>query len=127
MWRYEAGDTAITEQPGHLVRGLGRQAPEVPDVVRLRRAGVRVALLGVDEVRELDGVLDEEHRGVFADEVIVALLGVELHREAARVADGVRRPQVAGHGREAQEDLGLLADPGEERGAGVRGDVGGHR
>ncbi|CAM5694861.1 hypothetical protein STENM36S_06811 [Streptomyces tendae] len=120
-------DAAVAEQPGDLVRRLRRQAPEVPDVVHLGRTRVGVALLGADEVGELDGVLDEEHRGVVADEVVVALLGVELQREAARVADGVRRTQVAGHGGEAEEGLRLLADLGEEGRARVPGDVGGDR
>ncbi len=120
-------DAAVAEQPGHLVGGLGRQPPEVPDVVGLLRAGVRVPLLGVDEVGELAGVLDEEHRGVVADEVVVALLGVELQRESARVAHRVRRAEVARHGGEPQEGLGLLADLGEEGRPGPARDVGRHR
>ncbi|MGY3246865.1 hypothetical protein ACVWYT_006314 [Streptomyces sp. TE4109] len=120
-------DAPVTEEPGHLVGGLGRQTPEVPDVVRLLRAGVRVALLGVDEVGELDGVLDEEHRGVVADEVVVALFGVELQRETAGVAHRVGRAEVARDGREAQEGLGLLADLGEELGPRPLRDVTGQR
>ena len=50
----------------------------------ISRSGSR--LDGVDEVRELDAVLDEEHRHVVADQVAVALVGVELDREAADVA-----------------------------------------
>ncbi len=107
-------DAPVTEEPGHLVGGLGRQTPEVPDVVRLLRTGVRVALLGVDEVGELDGVLDEEHRGVVPDEVVVAVLGVELQRESARVPHRVGGAEVAGDRGETQEGLGLLADLGEE-------------
>ena len=56
-----------------------------------RRLVSGMALLGVDEVLELAGVADEEDRGVVAHQVVVALLGVELDREAARVAAGVRR------------------------------------
>jgi hypothetical protein len=48
-------------------------------------------LAGVDEVGELDAVLDEEHRDVVADQVEGALLGVELHGEAAGVAHRVGR------------------------------------
>ncbi|KPC76792.1 hypothetical protein ADL26_04920, partial [Thermoactinomyces vulgaris] len=105
-------DAAVAEEPRDLVGGLGREAPEVPDVVRLLRTGVRVALLGVDEVGELDGVADEEHRGVVADEVVVALFGVELQGPAARVAAGVGAAEGVGHGGEAQEGLGLLAHLG---------------
>ena len=76
----------------------------------------RVALLRVDEVGELERVADEEDRRVVAGHVVVAFLGVELDREAARVALGVGRALLAAHGGEPGEDLGLLADLGEERG-----------
>ena len=56
------------------------------------------------EVGELDGVLDEEHRDVVADQVEVALVGVELDGEAAHVAGHVGRAARAGHRREAHED-----------------------
>ncbi len=108
------------------MRGLGGVGPEVEDVVRLLTARERVALLRVDEVGELDRVLDEEHRGVVADEVVVALLGVELHREAARVADRVRAAEGVGHGGEAQEDLGAPADRAQEVGVREAADVVGH-
>src|SRR3546814_13268673 len=66
-------------------------------------------------------LLDEEHRHVVADDVPVALLRVELDREAADVAGQVHRALVAGDGREAHERLGPLAGPLEDVGA---GDVG---
>jgi hypothetical protein len=72
----------------------------------------------VDEVGELDGVLDEEHRDVVADEIPVALLGVELDREAAHVAGRVDAARAAGHGGEAGEDRRLLAGPLEDVGLG---------
>lgn len=40
----------------------------------------------MDKVRELDGVLDKEHRHVVADQIEVAFLCVELHRKAAYIA-----------------------------------------
>ena len=92
---------------------LRRQRDEVPEIVvrglRLREAAVGLLLGGVDQVGELDRVLDEEHRDVVADEVPVALLGVELDREAAHVAGEIGRALVAGDGREAHEGVGLLA------------------
>jgi hypothetical protein len=77
----------------------------------------------MDEVRELRGVADEEDRRVIPDQVVVALLGVELQREAARVAHGVGRAQLAGHGGEAREDVGPLALRAQERGARPLGDI----
>ena len=76
---------------------------------RLREAAVRLRLGGVDQVGELDGVLDEEHRDVVADQVPVAFLGVHLDGEPADVAGQVGRPLAAGHGREADERRRLLA------------------
>ena len=59
------------------------------------------------EVGELQRVAEEEDRRVVADDVPVALLGVELHREATDVALGVGRATLTGDGREAGEHLGL--------------------
>ena len=87
----------------------------------LREAPIGRLLDGVDQVRELDRVLDEEDRDVVADEIPVALLRVELHGEAAHVAGEIERALVAGDGREADEDLGVLAGSLEQVGA---GDVG---
>ena len=104
---------------------LGRERDEVPEVVvgrlRLGEVAVGLGLGGVDQVGELDRVLDEEDRDVVADEVPVALLGVELHGEAADVAGEVGRALAAGDGREPDEDRRLLALALEQVGA---GDVG---
>ena len=71
-----------------------RDEVELP--VGLLAEGDRVGLLGVDEVGELDRVADEEHAEVVADEVPV-VLGVELDREAARVARRLRGVPPADH------------------------------
>ena len=62
---------------------------------RLRHGEVRLGLGGVDEVGELHRVLDEEDRDVVADQIPVALVGVELHGEAAHVARRVGRAALA--------------------------------
>src|ERR1700743_2773488 len=85
------------------MRALRRERPEVPLHLVGAHAGVREALLGVDEVLELGGVADEEDRRVVADQVVVAFLGIELQREAARVARRVRGALLARDGREARE------------------------
>ena len=116
-------DAAIAHDDRDLVQRLGQRGPEVPVVLRAAQVGARVALHGVVEVRELERVAQEEDRRVVADEVPVALFGVELHGEAADVALGVGRAALAGHGGEAHEHLGLLADGREDLGLGVAGDV----
>ena len=76
---------------------------------RLRHGVVRFGLDRMHEVRELHRVLDEEHRHVVAHQVPVAIVGIELHREAAHVARGILRAALSGDGREAHEDRGPLA------------------
>lgn len=88
-----ARDAAVGHVPQRVVRGLRVQGDEVPERVvgalGLRDLPVGMRLAGVDDVRELDRVLDEEDRDVVADEVEDALAGVELGREPPGVADGV--------------------------------------
>ncbi len=114
-----ARDRAVRHHPHQHVRRLGHQRHEVPERVvrrrRLRHPVVRLRLHRVDQVRELHRVLDEEHRDVVADQVPVALVGVELHGEAAHVARRVGRAALAGDGREAHEHRRPLAGFGEQR------------
>ncbi len=117
-------DAAVGHVPDGVVLRLGVQRDEVPERVvralRLRDLQVGVRLAGVDDVRELDRVLDEEHRDVVADQVERPLVGVELRRETPGVPDGVGGTARAQDGREAHEDRGL--DVGlEEPRAGDRG------
>ena len=86
--------------------------------LRLREAAVGRLLHGMHQIGELDGVLDEEHRDVVADEIPVALTRVELDGEPTHVARQVERPLVAGHGGEAHEHLRALAGLLERIGAG---------
>ena len=97
----------VGHQDGDLVQALRRLGPEVPHGDRISQIGPGVALLRVDEVRELVGVAHEEHRGVVSDQIPVAFPGVDLEREATHVALGVRGAAFAGHGGEAQEALAL--------------------
>ncbi len=121
-----ARDGAVGHDPHEHVGGFGRERGPVPEGVvrglRLREAAVGLLLGGVDEVGELDGVLDEEHRDVVADEVPVPFGGVHLDGEAAHVAGRVGRAHVAGHGGEADEDRSLDADLGQHLGLGDAGE-----
>ena len=120
-----ARDGAVGHRP-HQHRGdFGHQRREVPERVvggpGLRHREVRLGLGGMDEVRELHRVLDEEDGNVVADQVPVPFVGVELDGESANVARGVGGAALAEHRREPHEDRRLLACLGEHRGA---GDVG---
>ena len=118
VWR-----AAVAHEDEHLVQAFRVERPEVPHHGRALAVGPRVALLGVDKIAKLFGILDEKHRGVVADQVPVAVLGVELHCKAARIAFGVGAAFFAADGGEAHEDPRLLADLAEQLGSGVGRDV----
>ena len=117
---------AVGHDPHQHVGRLRHEGDEVPERVvgarGLRHAVVRFRLHGVDQVGELHRVLDEEHGDVVADDVEVALVGVELRGEAADVARGVGRAALARDGREPHEDRGALPFLGQEGGARVLGE-----
>ena len=111
----------VGHHPHDHVQGFRRQRNEIPECV-VRRGGlwnlvVRLRLHGVDQVWKLDRVLDEEHRHVVADEVVIAFRGVELHREATHVARQIRRATRTGHRRETHEHRRFNLRVLQERGA----------
>ncbi len=67
---------------------------------------------------ELHRVPDEEHGRVVADHVVVAVRGVELDREASRVAPRVGAAPLAGHRGEPDQQVGVSPRL-EEGGLGV--------
>lgn len=88
------GDTSVTHQDHDLVDGLGvlrKIVPECSRVVSVCEVGGWVALLGVDEVRELRRVAEEEDGCVVSDKIPVSFVGLELHGEASRVSGAVVR------------------------------------
>src|SRR6201999_3826589 len=82
---------------------------------------------GMVEVGETQRIAEEEHRRIVADDVPVAVLGIELEGGAADVAFRIGRAALAGDGREAREHGRLLPDLRENLGLGVPGDVVGYR
>ena len=105
---------------------LGHQPDEIPEGV-VRAGGLRVTPVGfhfhrMDEVGKLDRILNEKHRDVVADQVPIALAGVEFNREAAHVARGINRAGTARHGGKAGEHrrAGAL---GEQRRLGEIGNI----
>jgi len=81
--------TTVREQNEDLVKSLGRVGPEVEGGVGVLQVVNWVALLGVDEIGELDGVLNKEDWGVIADHVVVAFFSVMLDGEATWVTVAV--------------------------------------
>ena len=117
-----ARQAALAHQIGDLMRALRIVGPEVPLHVIVAQAGIGKPLLAADEVRELHRIAHEEHRRIVADEIVIALAGIEFQREAAHVAPGVGAAHLAGDGREARQHLGRRALL-EQRRPGVGRDV----
>jgi len=73
----------------------------------------------MNEIGKLDGVLDEEHRDVVADDVPIAFLRIQLDRKPAHVARQIERALAAGDGREPHKSRRTLAGALKQVGAGV--------
>src|SRR5687767_8508161 len=63
----------------------------------------------MNHVRKLDGILDEEHRDVVADDIPVAFFGIDLYGKAADVARQIGRAFVTSHRRETHEQRRFLS------------------
>lgn len=113
------GGASVRHEDGELVDGLGSQGEEVPEHVRALEVGLGVTLLGVDEIRELRGVSDEEDWGVVASHIPVAFLGVELAGETSGISLSVGGTLLASDGGETKEHGGSLADGVKELGLAV--------
>ncbi len=106
-------DGPVGHRPDDHVRRFRHQRDEVPERIVSRAAGgdfvVRLGLHRVDEVRELDRVLNEEHRHVVADQIEVAFISEEFHRKAAHVTHGIAGTPWPLHRGKAHEHWGFLA------------------
>ena len=104
------GGTTVREEDSDLVEGLRGVAPEVKSHVGVLAVVTGVSLLGVNEIRELNRILNEEDRGVVSNHVVVTFFRVVLDGETAGVTVAIVGTAFASHGREAQENGGLLTD-----------------
>src|SRR3990172_6770723 len=77
---------AVAHDNGDLVQCLGKGSPEVPVVAGAAQVRAGIALHGVVEVGELQGIAQEKYGRVVPHKVPVALLGIELDGKAPDVA-----------------------------------------
>jgi hypothetical protein len=85
--------------------------------------GLWVSFLGMNEVRELGWVTNEEDGSVVEHPVEVALLGSDLDGKPTGVTSSISGARLASDGRETHRYTGFVAHLGEEVGAGEVGDV----
>ena len=95
------------------LRVLGKVVPERSRIIGMSQVRRRISLLGVDEVRELGGVSQEEDRSVVCHMIPIALLSSELDGKASGVSSAVVGSRFATHGRKPNSDRTLLSLGGE--------------
>ncbi|MNC43883.1 hypothetical protein D3C75_927680 [compost metagenome] len=92
------GNAGVGIQLGEGAGGFGYVGKEIEMPGAVTQIGAWVGLERVDHVRELDGIANEKSREIVAHQIPVAVGGVELGGEAARVAQGFRRVSAMDHG-----------------------------
>ena len=101
-------ETPIWHIPHEHMGSFGMQVREVPEIVvrslSLWNFNIWFRLRGVDQVCELDGVLNEEDWDVIADDIPIALLGVELDGKPSHVSHRMATTPRPKYGRETKED-----------------------
>lgn len=105
-------DTSVAHEDHELMgrlRVLRGIIPKHGTVVCVGEVGGGVTLLGVDEVRELGGIPEEEDGGIVGHVVPVALLSPELHRKAPGITSTIVRAGFATHSGESDGDGALLS------------------
>jgi hypothetical protein len=83
------GRATIAAQDGDLVERFRRPGAAVPHHARGLQMGLRIPLLGVDAVTELERSPDEEDRRVVPNQIPMPFLGIELQRKSPRIARAI--------------------------------------
>lgn len=81
--------TSLWEEEHDVHDTFRRKTNEVPTHVWVSHISCRVSFPAVDNIRELDGVSNEEERRIVADKILNAFLSVELYRKASGVSVNV--------------------------------------
>jgi hypothetical protein len=115
--------SAVREKNGHLMCTFRAQGPEVPSGSSVVQVCLRITLLGVDEVWELNGVSDEKNGGVVTGHIPVTVLSVELDSETSGIAISICRPFLTCNSGKSCKGGSYLTDRIEHLGFGVLGDV----
>lgn len=95
---------------------MGKVIPEHRRVVCAGQVSSRVTLLGVNEVRELGGISQEENWCVVSDQVPVALFGTHLDGKSTRIASTIVGTGFTADSGEADSDGSFFPCSGEEIG-----------
>lgn len=100
-------NTNVVKHESEHVTGLRDVGEEVHNTPWLLDVRLGVWLQGVNHVRELDTIADEENWNVVADHIKVSLPSVKFDSEPTRVTQGLRAASLVNHSREANNHRGL--------------------
>jgi hypothetical protein len=93
--------STVRHENGNLVEGLWRVGPEIPCCLGTLNTGLRMSLLRVDEIRELNWVSDKEHWSIVSDDIIVSFFSIEFHGKTSWISLTIICAALSGDGGEA--------------------------
>ena len=82
----------------------------------INEESLRVSTLASNDVRSLHRISGKEDRPVQANDVVIAISCVHLHREPTRISSKIRELSAKSNSGESQEKWRLLANLGQEAG-----------
>ena len=112
-------NTSVTHEDHDLMDGfwvLRKIIPEHGAVISMGEMCGGIALLGMDEVRELGGIAQEENGCIVCHHIPVAFFSPEFDGETSRVSSTVVRSRFATDGRKADSNWTFIACLGKDVG-----------
>src|SRR5660398_150911 len=89
--------TTVTHQYQYLMQTFGIQTVKIPHHSKAFTIGHRVALLSMNEVRELFRIFDKENRCIIAHQIPVTIFSVEFQGKTTWVSFAVGSSFFATH------------------------------
>jgi len=103
------GSASVREEDSDLMGRFRDERKEVPECVGVLAVSLGISLLGVDEVRELGGISDEEDGSVVTNQIPVTFLGVEFNSKTSGISFGISRALFTTDSGESGEDGSSLS------------------
>jgi len=98
----------------YLLQTFRNNDHKVPNCIGILQVRLRVTLLGVHEIRELEGAADKEDGRVVAHYIPSPFLGLQLEGQSTRVPRRIRLYSLPCRGGKSREHHCLLPDFTEE-------------
>lgn len=98
------------------MKAFGMVGEEIEDPPILLDVGLGVGFEGMNHVRKLEAIADEEDREVVSHKVEVTLSSVEFHSETSGIPEGFRAATFVDNSGETDDERGLNSRGSEEIG-----------